>query len=118
MASVGVISAKQNRPDIGRASLRNLLGTSLHLVAGMFGQPTHFKEIEMNDNMPTPKLLRVPVKCQSLDMIFGTVKQLEGLQHVLVIVEDQEGCWIIIQDGTTLERMNWMLDRAKFMVHE
>lgn len=47
MVSVGVISAKQNRPDIGKASLISLLGTSLHLVAGMFGQPTHFKEIEM-----------------------------------------------------------------------
>ena len=67
--------------------------------------------------MTKPKLLRVPVKCHSKDMIFGTIKQLDNIQNLVVLLEDEEGVCLMIEDGTTLERINWMLDRAKIIVH-
>lgn len=36
----------------------------------------------------------------------------------MVIVEDAEGVWMMQEVGATLERINWMLDRAKFMLHD
>jgi hypothetical protein len=51
-------------------------------------------------------------------MLVGTLEKLEGIKNVLVIVEDEEGCWIMHENDTTLERLNWMLDRAKRMIHE
>ena len=67
--------------------------------------------------MTKPKLLRVPVRCQSKDMIFGTIKQLDNIQNLVVLLEDEEGVWLMIEHGTTLERINWMLDRAKSIIH-
>ena len=68
--------------------------------------------------MIKPKLLRVPVRCQSKDMIFGTIKQLDNIQNLVVLLEDEEGVWLMIEHGITLERINWMLDRAKSIIHD
>ena len=50
-------------------------------------------------------------------MLVGTLEKLEGVENLLVVVEDESGCWIMHEGGTTLERLNWMIDRAKLMVH-
>ena len=63
------------------------------------------------------KLLRVPQRMPTREMLIGTLQQLEGVQNILVIVEDDEGCWIMHEKDTTLERLNWMIDRAKRMIH-
>jgi hypothetical protein len=65
-----------------------------------------------------PKMLRVPVKLKSRAMMVGTLEKLENVEHLVLIVEDDEGVWSMTLDGTTLERMNWMLDRAKKIIHE
>lgn len=63
------------------------------------------------------KLGRVPDKVRTLDELLGAVHQFAGIEHVVVIVEDGDGCTIMTIDGTTAERMNWMLDRAKLLLH-
>lgn len=68
--------------------------------------------------MSVVKLGRVPDKVRTLDELFGAVRQMTGVQHVVVIVEDEEGTTTMTVDGTTAERMNWLLDRAKFLLHE
>jgi hypothetical protein len=47
----------------------------------------------------------------------GLLGKLENVENVVVIVEDPEGVWVMTVHGTTAERMNWMLDRAKMRVH-
>lgn len=64
------------------------------------------------------KLLRVPIRCNTKEMLLGTLAKLENVNHILAIVEDDEGVWMMIVDGTPLERINWMLDRIKHMIHE
>ena len=64
------------------------------------------------------KLLRVPQRLPTRAMLIGTLQKLENVQNILVIVEDDEGCWILQEADNTLERMNWMLDRAKRMLHD
>lgn len=66
----------------------------------------------------TNKLLRVPKRIPTREMLIGTLEKLEDVQSILVIVEDAEGCWIMQEADITLERMNWMVDRAKMMIHE
>jgi hypothetical protein len=68
--------------------------------------------------MSVVKLGRVPDKVRSIDELFGAVRQMSGVQHVVVIVEDEEGTTTMTVDGTTAERMNWMLDRAKYLLHD
>ena len=63
------------------------------------------------------KLLRVPRTCHTKEMLLGTVAQLEDVQNIVVIIEDCEGVWTLMLDGTTAERINWMLDRAKLTLH-
>lgn len=63
-------------------------------------------------------LLRVPRRMPTREMLVGTLEKLDGVKNILVVVEDEEGCWIMHESDTTLERLNWMLDRAKRMVHE
>lgn len=63
-------------------------------------------------------LLRVPKRMPTREMLIGTLAKLENVENILVIIEDDEGIWIMQDNHTTLERMNWMLDRAKRMVHE
>lgn len=55
-------------------------------------------------------LLRVPKRMPTREMLIGTLEKLEGLKNVLVVLEDEEGVWIMHEGGTTLERLNWMLD--------
>ena len=63
------------------------------------------------------KLGRVPDKVRTLDELLGAIRQFVGIEHVVVIVEDADGITSMTIDGTTRERMNWMLDRAKFLLH-
>ena len=62
-------------------------------------------------------LLLVPQRMPTREMLIGTLEKLEGVENLVVIVEDESGCWIMHEGDTTLERLNWMLDRAKMMVH-
>lgn len=64
------------------------------------------------------KLLRVPQRMPTREMLIGTLEKLEDIQNIVVIVEDDEGVWTMLIEGTTRERINWMLDRAKIMLHE
>lgn len=64
------------------------------------------------------KLLRVPQRMPTREMLIGTLQKLENVQNILVIVEDDTGVWILMEDNTTSERINWMLDRAKRIIHE
>ena len=64
------------------------------------------------------RLLRVPQRLPTREMLIGTLQKLENVQNILVIVEDDAGCWIMQEGDTTLGRMNWMLDRAKRMIHD
>lgn len=68
--------------------------------------------------MSVVKLARVPDKVYTLDELLGAVRQFVEVLHIVVIVEDGEGVSIMTIDGTTAERMNWVLDRAKRMLHE
>ena len=65
-----------------------------------------------------PKMLRVPVKLKSREMLVGTLEKLDDVQNLVVLVEDSDGVWVMIEDGITAERINWILDRAKRMIHE
>jgi hypothetical protein len=51
------------------------------------------------------------------EMLVGTLEKLEGVENLVVLVEDAEGVWIMHEGSTALERINWMLDRAKLMIH-
>jgi hypothetical protein len=64
------------------------------------------------------KLLRVPQRMPTREMLIGTLQKLEGVKTLLVIVEDEEGIWIMHERDTTLERLNWMVDRAKRLLHD
>jgi hypothetical protein len=72
----------------------------------------------MTDAPNKIRLLRVPVKMTSRDMLVGTINKLEDVENIIVIVEDAKGVWLMVEDGTTSERMNWMLDRAKLLLHK
>jgi hypothetical protein len=64
------------------------------------------------------KLLRVPQRMPTREMLIGTLQKLENVQNIMVIVEDAEGVWMMQEADATLERLNWMLDRVKFMLHD
>ena len=64
-----------------------------------------------------PKLLQVPDRVHSVEEMCGLVAKLPNVENIVVIVEDPEGVWVMTVDGTTAERMNWMLDRAKLRLH-
>lgn len=61
---------------------------------------------------------KMPDRVHNLDELFGAVKQLENIDNIVVLIEDSDGVWSMTIDGTTYERMNWMLDRAKFLLHK
>ena len=63
-------------------------------------------------------LLRVPRRLPTREMLVGTLNNLEGVENIVVVVEDAVGVWIMHEGDTTRERINWMLDRAKFTIHE
>jgi hypothetical protein len=64
-----------------------------------------------------PKLLKIPDKVHTLDEMLGMIRQVEDLQNIVVILEDSDGVTTMTIDGTTAERMNWMLDRANLLLH-
>ena len=65
------------------------------------------------------KMLKVPDRCQTKEMLIGTMSKLENAQHIVVLIEDDDGgVWSMTVNGTTVERINWMLDRAKLMLHD
>lgn len=66
----------------------------------------------------TVKLARVPRTIHTREELLGVVAQLEDVRTLMVLVEDQDGVWVMQIDGTTAERMNWMLDRAKRLLHD
>jgi small nuclear ribonucleoprotein (snRNP)-like protein len=72
----------------------------------------------MTEALSAVRLLRVPVKMASREMLVGTLNKLDDVENIVVIVNDAEGCWLMTEDGTTSERMNWMLDRAKLLLHK
>jgi len=63
-------------------------------------------------------LLRVPQRLPTREMLIGTLQKLEGVENVVVLVEDAEGVWVMQEGDVPLERINWMLDRAKLMIHK
>jgi hypothetical protein len=62
-------------------------------------------------------LLRVPQRMPTREMLVGTLEKLEGVENLVVLVEDAEGVWLMHEGNTALERINWMLDRAKLTIH-
>ena len=62
------------------------------------------------------KLARLPDRVHTKDELLGAVAQID-FQNIVVIIEDAESLVTMTLDGTTSERMNWMLDRAKFLLH-
>ena len=68
--------------------------------------------------MSVVKLGRVPDKVRTLDELFGAVRMVQNIQNVVMIVEDDGGVTTMVVHGTTMERMNWLLDRAKRTLHK
>jgi hypothetical protein len=62
------------------------------------------------------KLARLPNRVHTKDELLSIVAQID-FENIVVIIEDAEGITTMVIDGTTAERMNWMLDRAKFRLH-
>ncbi len=62
------------------------------------------------------KLARLPDRVHAKDELLGALAQID-FQNIVVIIEDAEGIVTMTLDGTTAERMNWMLDRAKLRLH-
>lgn len=67
--------------------------------------------------MSVVKLARVPHRVHTMDELLGLVAQLP-IRNIVIMIEDDEGVMSLTLDGTTSERMNWMLDRAKFLLHK
>jgi hypothetical protein len=63
------------------------------------------------------RLLRVPQRMPTREMLIGTLSRLENVQNIVVIVEDETAVWVMQEADCTLERINWMLDRAKHLIH-
>lgn len=68
--------------------------------------------------MSEPKLLRVPDRVHSIEDLLSIVLKLENVEDVVVLINDAEGVWSMSVDGTSNERINWMLDRVKALLHE
>lgn len=59
----------------------------------------------------------IPERVHSIDEMLGMIKQLPNVLNIVCIIEDEDGVTTMTVDGTTAERMNWMLDRAKLLLH-
>jgi beta-phosphoglucomutase-like phosphatase (HAD superfamily) len=64
-----------------------------------------------------PRLLKVPKRVHSREELLGTISKLEGVENLVALIEDEAGVWLMVVDGTTYERINWLLDRAKLLLH-
>lgn len=60
---------------------------------------------------------KTPNKVYTIDEMFGAVKLLD-FENVVVIVNDADGVEMMTLEGTTAERVNWLLDRAKLLLHK
>lgn len=60
---------------------------------------------------------KIPDKVHSIEEMFGAIKQINFI-NIVAIIEDDEGVWLMVIDGTTAERINWMLDRSKVLLHK
>ena len=65
----------------------------------------------------TEKLLRVPQRIANKATLIGVLEKLENIENILVIVQDDEGCWVMHVGDTPAERLEWMVDRAKRLIH-
>jgi hypothetical protein len=66
--------------------------------------------------MSTVKFARIPDRVHTKEELFGILAQID-FENIVVLIEDHSDMWSMALDGTTAERMNWMLDRAKFLLH-
>ena len=67
--------------------------------------------------MTEPRLLKVPKRVHSREELLGTIAKLEGVENLVALIEDEAGVWLMVVDGTTSERINWLLDRGKLLLH-
>lgn len=67
--------------------------------------------------MAEPISIGLPQRVRTLDDLLGAVAQMDGIESVVVVVHDAIGCTLLTVDGTSVERVNWMLDRAKHNLH-
>jgi len=58
-----------------------------------------------------------PKRVHSLDEMFGTISKIENVENVICIVETDEGYRLMVIDGVTQERVNWLLDCGKRILH-
>lgn len=67
--------------------------------------------------MSVIKFARTPDRVHTKEELIGVISQTD-FQNIVVLIEDNEGCIETMTiSGTTAERMNWMLDRAKVLLH-
>jgi hypothetical protein len=60
---------------------------------------------------------RVPDRVHTVDELCGVIRQMHAVETIVVLIQDHDGVWSMSLDGTTAERMNWILDRAKLLLH-
>lgn len=60
----------------------------------------------------------VPARVHTIEEMFGAIKQLDNVDDIVVLINDDSGIWIMTVDGSTSERINWMIDRAKLLLHK
>jgi hypothetical protein len=61
---------------------------------------------------------KVPDRVHTKKELFGAIDNLENVENIVVLINDDTGVWMMTVNGTTAERMNWMLDRAKLLLHK
>lgn len=62
---------------------------------------------------------KIPDRVYTKEELFGAINNLESFENIVVLINDNEaGVWMMTVNGTTAERMNWMLDRAKLLLHK
>ena len=65
----------------------------------------------------TIKLLKIPTATDAVTKLLEQVKLL-NLTNAVIIFEDNEEAVTMMNSGMQCDRINWMLDRAKIMLHE
>lgn len=58
----------------------------------------------------------MPDRVHTKNELLGALANAD-FENIVVLIEDGDGITTMTIDGTTAERMNWMLDRAKFLLH-
>ena len=63
-----------------------------------------------------PKLLRVPVRFESVDAVLETARRMD-LENVLVLSIRENGNIVFLDSpGLTVAEANWMVDQAKRII--